>query len=195
MESKTAVTDLNCFFIVGAPRCGTSAMAGYLRNHPSVCYSTPKETNFFITAREGAKTEILKAQFLKAFFTTHSETTRILGEGSVSTLYSAPALSRAKACFPDAKFIVMLRNPVDLMRSYHARLIYMRQENELDFATAWNLQEDRAAGRNLPRNCYDPRMLQYREVGSLGRYTSELLDLVSISQIDASIILSQASRN
>ena len=178
MESQTAVTDLNCFFIVGAPRCGTSAMAGYLRNHPSVCFSAPKETNFFITAREGAKTETLKAQFLKAFFTNHSETTRILGEGSVSTLYSAPALLRAKACFPDAKFIVMVRNPVDLMRSYHARLVYMRQENELDFETAWNLQGDRAAGRNLPRSCYDPRMLQYREVGSLGRYTSELFDLV-----------------
>jgi hypothetical protein len=178
MKNRAALADLNCCFIVGAPRCGTSAMSGYLRNHQSVCFSAPKETNFFITAREGAKTETLKAQFLKAFFTTHSGATRILGEGSVSTLYSAPALSRAKACFPDAKFIVMVRNPVDLMRSYHARLIYMRQENEQNFETAWDLQDARAAGRNIPRGCYDPRMLQYREVGSLGRYTSELFNLV-----------------
>ena len=170
--------DLNCFFVVGAPRCGTSAITGYLRNHPSVCFSSPKETNFFITAKDGASPAVLKAQFLKAFFSPVEGQTLMLGEGSVSNLYSADALKLAHASFPDAKFIVMLRDPVALMRSYHARLIYMRQETEQDFETAWNLQEARADGRSIPRSCYDPRMLQYREVGSLGRYTSQLFDLV-----------------
>ena len=153
-------------------------MAGYLRNHPSVCFSSPKETNFFITAKDGVSPAVLKAQYLKAFFAPVEGQTLLLGEGSVSTLYSAEALVRAQASFPDAKFIVMLRDPIALMRSYHTRLIYMRQETEQDFETAWNLQDARAEGRSIPRSCYDPRMLQYREVGSLGRYTSQLFDLV-----------------
>ena len=35
-------------FIVGAPRCGTTAMSEYLREHPDVCFSTPKETHYFL---------------------------------------------------------------------------------------------------------------------------------------------------
>ena len=43
---------------------------------------------------------------------------------------------------------------------------------------AWDLQEARAAGRQVPRSCYDPRMLQYGEIGSLGRATATLFDSV-----------------
>jgi hypothetical protein len=76
--------------------------------------------------------------------------------------------------FPAAKFIVMLRDPVELLRSYHERLVFLRQETEEDFATAWNLQEARARGENIPARCHDPRILQYREVGSLAQYTAQL---------------------
>lgn len=170
-------TAFNCFFIVGAPRCGTSSMASYLRRHPEVCFSSPKETNFFIAADPRLSPEALRAQYVKAFFQP-SPATRILGEGSVSTLYSVEAQKRAQACFPDAKFIVMLRNPIEMIRSYHARLLFVRQETEQDLQTAWDLQDERLAGRRIPRGCYDPRMLQYREAGSLGRATAALFETV-----------------
>lgn len=173
-----SLQDLNCFFIVGAPRCGTSALSSYLRKHPSVCFSLPKETNFFFNAKNGVSPAILKSQFMKAFFAPVEDQTQILGDGSVSTLYSAQTLLRVQESFPDAKFIVMLREPVSLMRSYHARMVYINQETEQDFETAWNLQEARAKGRSIPKSCYDPRMLQYWKVGSLGRYTAQLFDLV-----------------
>ena len=35
------------FFIVGAPKCGTSALAGYLREHPDCFMCWPKEPLFF----------------------------------------------------------------------------------------------------------------------------------------------------
>jgi hypothetical protein len=31
------------FFIVGAPKCGTTALSEYLRSHPDVFFSSPKE--------------------------------------------------------------------------------------------------------------------------------------------------------
>jgi hypothetical protein len=187
MRRSVSDESLNCFFIVGAPRCGTSAMASYLRRHPSICFSSPKETNFFIAPAKETAPKAMKKRFLKAFFSPEEGQTTLLGEGSVSTLYSADAIRRMDACFPEAKFIVMLRSPVEMIHSYHARLLYMRQETEEDFETAWNLQEARSAGRQIPKSCFDSRMLQYREVGSLGRYTAQLFDLVGRERCHAII--------
>ena len=35
------------FFVVGAPRCGTTALSRYLSQHPQVCFSKPKEPHYF----------------------------------------------------------------------------------------------------------------------------------------------------
>ncbi len=35
------------FFIVGAPKCGTTALAAYLKEHPQVFFSDPKEPHYF----------------------------------------------------------------------------------------------------------------------------------------------------
>jgi hypothetical protein len=169
--------DLNCFFIVGAPRAGTTAMARYLKKHPGVCFSDPKETHFFLMAGGKDTPETLRALFVKAFFPDVTPETQILGEGSVSTLYAPEAIERMLRAFPAAKFIVMLRDPVELLRSYHERLVFLRQETEEDFPTAWDLQEERARGENIPARCHDPRILQYREVGSLARYTAQLFQI------------------
>ena len=164
---------LNAFFIVGAPRSGTTAMSRYLKKHPQICFSNPKETYFFLLAADGKPADKLKRQFEAAFFPDYAGEP-LLGEGSVSSLYSAETIDRMRAAYPEARFIVMLRDPVSLLRSYHARLVHLRQETEEDFETAWNLQEERAAGRKVPRICPDARILMYREVARLGHYASAL---------------------
>jgi hypothetical protein len=80
--------------------------------------------------------------------------------------------------WPDAKFIVMLRDPFQLLPSLHQRLLYLGDETVTDFARAWRLNGDRAAGRKIPPTCVDPRMLRYDEVGRLGKYLSEFLKVV-----------------
>ena len=40
------------FFIVGGPKCGTTALYEYLRLHPNIFLARPKETSFFIKSRE-----------------------------------------------------------------------------------------------------------------------------------------------
>ncbi|MGE0154039.1 MAG: sulfotransferase [Reyranellaceae bacterium] len=166
--------DLNCFFIVGAPRAGTTAMARYLKKHPAICFSDPKETHFFLLVGDREPPETIRKRFVDAFFPDLTPQTRILGEGSVSTLYSAEIVERMLRAFPAAKFIVMLRDPVELLRSYHERLVFLRQETVEDFPAAWRLQEARARGEQLPPRCSDPRILQYREVGRLAHYTAQL---------------------
>jgi hypothetical protein len=173
-HETTMGDDVNCFFIVGAPRAGTTAMARYLKKHPAICFSNPKETHFFVIAGDKDRPETLRARFVSAFFPDVTPQTLILGEGSVSTLYSAEAIERILRAFPAARFLVMLRDPVELLRSYHERLVFLRQETEEDFQTAWNLQEARARGENIPARCHNPRILDYRGVGSLAHYTAQL---------------------
>ncbi|MGA9254258.1 MAG: sulfotransferase [Roseobacter sp.] len=177
-DNPNMTQNIQSFFIVGAPRCGTTAMARYLGKHPNICFAKPKETHYFLFSRPDLSPEAQRQQFLDAYFPNLSSETLMIGEGAVSTLYSKDALQRILNSFESPKFIVMLRDPVELIRSYHARLLHLRQENEEDLPTAWGLQEERSHGRHIPRNCQDPRVLQYREIARLGFYSRQLLDLV-----------------
>lgn len=170
--------NLGAFFIVGAPRCGTTAMARYLGKHPKICFSKPKETHYFSFTRKSADPVAMRKEFLTAYFPTLKDDTMMIGEGAVSTLYSPDAVERILRSFEAPKFIVMLRDPVELIRSYHARLLHLRQEDEADLAKAWALQEARAQGKHIPRNCQDPRVLKYSEIARIGEYSAQLIALV-----------------
>ncbi len=170
--------DISAFFIVGAPRCGTTAMARYLGKHPEICFSKPKETHYFTFPCKTSDPDAMRAEFLDAYYPAFSKDTLVIGEGAVSTLYARDAIERILRSFQSPKFIVMLRDPVELLQSYHARLLYLRQEDEPDLAKAWALQDARAQGRHIPRNCQDPRVLAYAEIARLGHYSDQLITLV-----------------
>jgi hypothetical protein len=164
------------FFLVGAPRCGTTALSRYLRKHPRICFSVPKEPHFLAYAPEMPLAD-LRRTYLETFFLHRAPQHLLLGEGSVSTLYSDDAIRRALALDPDARFLAMVRNPMELLPSYHQRLLYVLDEDERDFATAWRLQAARARGERVPRRCRDPRVLQYAEIARLGERIERLFEL------------------
>jgi hypothetical protein len=161
-------------FIVGAPRCGTTALSKHLAQHPQVCFSKPKETHFFLLEPDRGEPETERRRFLARHFPELGPEHAVLADGSVSYLYAPQAIARALRAFPEARFVVGLRNPADLVRSYHARMVYMTEEDVEDFERAWDLQEERAAGRMIPRGCREPRLLQYREVGRLATHLERL---------------------
>lgn len=90
----------------------------------------------------------------------------MIGEGSTNYLRSKVAVSNALELSPDARFIAMLRNPIDVAHAFHMEQLFARNEEEPDFETAWRLQEARARGEKIPPNCRAPEFLQYREVAS-----------------------------
>ncbi|MDN5848485.1 MAG: sulfotransferase [Nitrococcus sp.] len=165
------------FFIVGAPRCGTTAMSHYLSKHPQICFARPKEPHFFTSSLAVSGQPSLQHDYIERFFGHCGHAKPILGEGSVSYLYSKDALARIVQLNPQARFIVMLRSPVTMIQSYHARMLLLLQENVSDFAQAWRLQSLRAQGKRIPRTCSDPRCLQYGEIGRLGTYLEQLYRL------------------
>ena len=166
------------FFIVGAPRCGTTALSKILAAHPQVCFSRPKETHFFVRDDlPPLDPAYLQAEFVAPHFPHLSAEHTTFGEGSVSSLYSAGAIDRIRTFDPEARFIVTIRNPVDMVYSYHGRLLFLLDEDQRDFARAWALQDDRAAGRALPKSCRDPRLLHYAEVATLAPHVERLFDV------------------
>lgn len=170
------------FFIVGAPKCGTTALCEYLRSHPNVFMSTPKEIHYFAEEfRNLRKAESLD-QYLE-FFKDCKRDHLAIGEASPVYLSSLSAISNIRRFNESAKIIVMLRNPVDLCYSFHSQLFFLFYENEKDFKKAWNLQHSRRSGLSIPKTCPDPACLQYSTVCRLGDQVERLLKIFPPEQV------------
>jgi hypothetical protein len=168
--------------LVGAPRCGTTSLAHYLSTHPDICFSNPKEPHFFSRRDLAAldrdeRAKVVREQYLDHFF-PHREDKRMLAEGSVSYLYAPEKILPLLDFWPDAKFIVTIRNPLTMLPSLHQRHVFNGDETEVDFGRAWALTEERKAGRRIPRTCLDARILDYKKIGRLGAHLRDFVDVL-----------------
>jgi hypothetical protein len=161
-------------FVVGFPKCGTTALHEYLVTHPNVHMCFPKEPHFFIEDiwhRRIAETE---ADYLELFSGAAPEASVLL-DSSALHIYSEEALRRIHEFNPQARLIVMLRRPRDMVVSLHRYLLRVFCECEEDFGEAWRMQADRRAGARLPRDCRAPWLLQYERMGRMGTHVRALL--------------------
>ena len=139
------------FFIVGAPKCGTTAMNDYLDQHPDV-FMAHKELHYFGNDLQ-VKNRISEQEYLQHFKDAVNE--KIIGEASVWYLFSATAAKEIKSFSPDAKVLIMLRNPVDVIYSLHSQHLYDGNEDVLDFESALALDDERKAGRGIQDHFID----------------------------------------
>jgi hypothetical protein len=162
------------FFIVGAPKCGTTALYEYLKAHPNIFMPTLKEPHFFSTDLVTHPIVTTLEDYLGLFEDSTSLHLRI-GEASASYLLSSKALLNIREFNRDAKIIAMFRNPVEMVHSFHSQLLYWSDETVEDFEAAWRLQERRSQGLDLPRTCREPFWLQYAQIARFGTQTQRLL--------------------
>src|SRR3954454_2040474 len=159
--------------IVGAPRCGTTSLARYLSAHPDVCFSNIKEPHFFsrrdLTQASPEELSVTKREYLERFFPARPDAA-VLAEASVSYLYAPERLLPVLKLWPDARFIVAVRNPMEMLPSLDLRNLCNGDESERSFARAWDLVEERRNGEYIPRSCIDQRVLDYKEIGRLGKH-------------------------
>lgn len=168
--------------IVGAPRCGTTMLASFLQDHPDVCFSNVKEPHFFSRRElDDLTTPELRRritdEYLARYFPDRTGAL-MLAEGSVSYLYAPERMAAILRCWPNARFIIALRDPLEMLPSLHQRLLYTGDETVTDFAEAWALMPERAQGRRIPRTCVDGRLLQYAEAGRLGTHVAAFFEAV-----------------
>lgn len=149
------------FFLVGAPKCGTTAMADYLGQHPELGMCPRKETHHFgsdlhprLAQRRGQRPPDLE-EYLALF--EGLEGYRRRGEASVWYLYSEAGAAEIKAFEPEASIIVMLRDPVEMVPSLHSEFVYVGIEPVEELAAALALDEERersGAPRGFPPKSY-----------------------------------------
>lgn len=149
------------FFIVGAPKCGTTAMNDFLKQHPEIFIPKIKELHFFGSDLKFNLSRINKDKYLSLFLDAKDKCR--VGEASVWYLYSKLAASEIKEFSPSASIIIMLRNPVDMLYSQHSQFLYNGNEDIECFEEALNAEEDRKHGLRIPPNVIFVEGLFYRE--------------------------------
>lgn len=162
------------FFMIGAPKSGTTALASYLAKHPDIYMSEPKEPNYFANDIVGYN-RLDKETYLNLF---KDRAERCRGEASTIYLYSRDAVPAILECNPDAKFIVLIRDPVKMFASWHNQLTKFLTEDETDPRKAWDLQEQRKNGNYIPKFCKAPDLLQYRETCAIGQQLKRAAELI-----------------
>jgi len=184
MDSLRIIPNL---FIVGAPKCGTTALDYYLGQHPEIFMPPEKmlgvETNHFATDLIPLDDPYRFDEKYFAMFEKAGDK-KIVGESSVFYLLSKDASANIHCFNPLAKIIIMLRDPVDMLSSYHAQLIYNQDEDIIDFEAALSSEVSRKNGSlKIKDNLRFKERLFYSEIVTYTKQVRRYLSLFSKQQV------------
>jgi hypothetical protein len=121
------------FFIVGAPKSGTTALDYHLNLHSEI-FMAKKELHYFGSDIGVIQDELSENSYLSYF--DKATNTQITGESSVWYLYSEKAAKEIHDFNPNAKIIILLRKPTEMIPSLHGEYLYNGIEFEKDFEKA-----------------------------------------------------------
>jgi hypothetical protein len=162
------------FYIVGAPKSGTTSIRKYLSDNHNIYMPSPEEPNFFCSdLNSNLQTKGIEWYLRKYYNINCSEYDKV-GEKSTWYLYSKVAVKNILAFNPNAKIIVMLRNPIQLAYAFHQEMVFCKMETVLDFETAWMRQFNKHRRRNTKTRGFE-NLFQYGQVASLGTQIERLI--------------------
>ncbi|WP_341223577.1 sulfotransferase [Loktanella salsilacus] len=145
------------FFIVGAAKAGTTAVWHWLRQHENVFLPDVKEPGYFAFNNVSARPE--KGPYDPAYvarITTDSKSysslyraagSRLKGDASPFYLSHPPAAYAIARVRPDARIIVILRNPVERAFSQYLHHVRDGLEPSRSFEAALDAEPHRLANR------------------------------------------------
>lgn len=141
------------FLVLGVPKAGTTSLHYYLQQHPEIFMCHSKEPHFF--AYGEAPLPIFKgpgAHRLKdrvtgtwdAYQALFAGVTKEVACGEVSTTNIMPrACERIRRYLPDARLVVILRQPAERAYSQYMHIRRLGWEPHTDFADALAAEEQR----------------------------------------------------
>lgn len=112
------------FFIVGTPKAGTTSLYHYLEEHPDIYMSPIKETNYFSYEEIKSQGLFYGEEYVKSLEDYKKQFTGVkdekaIGEASVSYLYYPSIADKIQRFNPDAKIIMVLREPISRGYSHY----------------------------------------------------------------------------
>ena len=153
------------FFIVGAAKAGTSSLYAYLKNTPGVYMSEHKEPHYFIDNMKPGYYD--ESKYLQLFKKIKNE--KAIGEASTGYLIDPSSAKCIHDKIPDAKIIILLRDPVE--RAFSSYLMFTnRTKKDLSFpeifletfGTEYGLKYDK--NPYLGRGLYSSQVKKYLEI-------------------------------
>ncbi len=118
------------FVIIGGGKCGTTSLYNYLTEHPDIFRASWKEIHYFDTYMTGW----YRSNF-PTIFTKIKHKNFITGESSPYYLYHPLAAQRMAKMNPNAKLIIVLRDPGDRAYSHYNHTVRNGDE-KLSFINA-----------------------------------------------------------
>jgi hypothetical protein len=145
-------------------------MAQYLADHPDI-FVARKEMHLFGGDLRFGRQFYRRSRdaYLEEFGAWRTQLRG--GEASVWYLFSTLAADEIKAFNPDARVIVMLREPANMLHSLYCQFRFDGNEHITSFEGALAAEDDRRAGRRIGRQTYLAQGLMYRETA---RYTEQI---------------------
>jgi hypothetical protein len=156
--------------IIGAQRCGTTSLGQYLRAHPQVRSGLVKEIQFFTDHWSRG------VGWYRAHFPISPGQSSLLFEATPAYLFHPLAPERAAAVVPDARLIVLLRDPVERAVSHYRHSVRLGHES-LDLVAALDAEPERMADeyRKLAADPnHSSRSLRAFSYTERGRYAEQL---------------------
>lgn len=177
--------------IVGQPKSGTTALHQFLGQHPEIYMTSIKEPHFFCDdfhqeSDRYHQTRLFfdfrkEEDYLKLFTKIKDE--KIAGESSTQYLYSQVAAQKIYEFNPEAKIIIILREPATFLYSLHSHYVKFTEENEEDFVRSLALEPVRKAGKFLSQRVTSPSYLYYSQRVKYYEQVKRYYDLFDSSQI------------
>lgn len=170
------------FFVVGAPKSGTTSLYFYLKKHPQVYLPRIKELNYFCNDLH-FNYPLLSAEQFAGYYSDYNEEA-VAGEVSVWNLYSKNAAVNIYQYQPEAKIIIMLRNPADMIYALHSNHVFNDNEIITDFEEALNAQEDRKRGLRISKVIKCPvEGLYYFDIGEYYEQVKRYIDVFGFERV------------
>jgi hypothetical protein len=166
-----AARPLPDFLILGAQKAGTTALYAYLRRHPSITGPSWKEVSYF--DRHYARGE---AWYRGNFPNVLRARRKLVGEASPSYVFHPLAPERVQALVPEARLVVLVRNPVDRALSHYQHEVALGRE-PLAFEEALAAEDERLRGeeeRLVSDPHYFSRPWWSHTYKARGRYAEQL---------------------
>ena len=112
------------FYILGGQKCGTTSMFVYLSKHPGILSPSSKDIRFFDKYFFKGENwyRINFPLKLTKLFAIRKHAKILTGEGTERYLDHPFAPQRIKEITPNAKFIILLRNPISRSFSQYSRV-------------------------------------------------------------------------
>jgi len=156
-------------FLIGSPRSGSTSLYFKLKSHPEIYGPNIKELKYF--GREIFYDHPKDYPFqnlddyLKVYSSKHAQSAKYRLDGTIFIMYSEKAIKNILEMNKDAKFILILRDPLEASKSMHRQRLKsfnsgLREISE-DFYACWQSLENRKLNIDYPKNCRNKFLFRY----------------------------------